>query len=182
MRDIEERGKIICARDPRQQNKESSYFSFSSRDARVIFLKIYEIFMKNSWFWTFFQLCYHRSLQRSAGPARYYAPTTGTRRAVHPPGTGRSPAHRAEDYELIINFWYGLKGSAFTIRHTKRGQLEGAAGKFFSMFFIVFFVYFYVFRVQKASETPSARHDCRRATFKMFFDVENTFQRRPTTK
>ena len=45
MRDIEERGKIICARDPRQQNKESSYFSFSSRDARV---NLFEIFTKNS--------------------------------------------------------------------------------------------------------------------------------------
>ncbi len=52
---IQRHMKIICGPDPQHQNRQLSYFSFSSRDARVKFLqKIVFRGIKNGDFGTFF--------------------------------------------------------------------------------------------------------------------------------
>ena len=96
--------KRICARDPRQQNKDSSYFSFSSRDARVIF---FEIFTKNTDFEHFFNSC--PVVLSNAAPDR--PDTAHPQRAPDAHYTRPGQAGLRRTVQKILNYyWFFGKG------------------------------------------------------------------------
>ena len=91
--------------------------------------------IENFGFFDFFRLSPGRSPQCDAGPARYYTPRTGTRRAPEPGRAARPPPRPTEDNEFKDHF-SGVEGAfRFHLRQSKWGQLEGVGDLVFLMKF-----------------------------------------------
>jgi hypothetical protein len=149
--------KRICARDPRQQNKESSYFSFSSRDALVIFFEN---------FWNFHEKQLILGIFSTLLPS--FSPTQPRTRPIlrthngHPtrstPARDR-PVPGAPCWRFWINHKFLLRVGRVCIYPPsyKTGSAGGGCRDVFFMFFIVFFVYFYVFRCENTTSSSTWR-------------------------
>ena len=151
--------KRICARDPRHQNKDSSYFSFSSRDARVIFFEI---------FWNFHEK--QLILGVFSSPVQSFSPTQRRTCLIllthngHPTHTTPAQRRQASGAQSRRSWVYCI----FLVRvgrvcicpwSCKTGVAGGGCRNVFLHIFQYFFTFFSLFLYVKRSKgNPNPLH------------------------